>query len=73
MSDAWRPTEGRYVHPTNIAEGMIVAVDAPGWRQKPWRVHEIRTLDEEAIASLTRSADSYVRNGQRFKNGLKPL
>ena len=47
MSDAWRPTEGRYVHPTNIAEGMIVAVDAPGWRQKPWRVHEIRTLDED--------------------------
>ena len=33
----------------------------------------IRTLDEEAIAGLKRSAESYVRNWQRFKTGLKPL
>ncbi len=33
----------------------------------------IRTLDDEAIESLKRSAESYVRNWQRFKKGLKPL
>ena len=33
----------------------------------------IRTLDEAAIAGLTRSAENYVRNWQRFKKGLKPV
>jgi carbonic anhydrase/acetyltransferase-like protein (isoleucine patch superfamily) len=33
----------------------------------------IRTLDAEAIEGLKRSAESYVRNWQRFKKGLKPV
>ena len=33
----------------------------------------IRTLDAEAIEGLKRSAESYVRNWQRFKKGLKPI
>ncbi|MDX3977528.1 gamma carbonic anhydrase family protein [Shinella sp.] len=33
----------------------------------------IRTLDEAALAGLKRSADSYVRNWQRFRKGLKPI
>jgi len=33
----------------------------------------IRTLDDEAIEGLKRSAESYVRNWQRFKKGLKLL
>ena len=33
----------------------------------------IRTLDAEAIEDLKRSAESYVRNWQRFKKGLKPI
>ena len=33
----------------------------------------IRTLDDEAVAGLRRSAESYVRNWQRFKIGLKAL
>lgn len=32
-----------------------------------------RTLDDKAIEGLKRSADSYVRNWQRFKKGLKPI
>lgn len=32
-----------------------------------------RTLDDEAIEGLKRSAESYVRNWQRFKKGLKPI
>ena len=33
----------------------------------------IRTLDEAAIEGLRRSAESYVRNWQRFKAGLKRI
>ena len=33
----------------------------------------IRTLDADAIEGLKRSAESYVRNWQRFKKGLKPV
>ena len=33
----------------------------------------IRTLDAEAIEGLKKSAESYVRNWQRFKRGLKPI
>ncbi|WP_313192921.1 gamma carbonic anhydrase family protein [Shinella zoogloeoides] len=33
----------------------------------------VRTLDAEAIEGLKRSAESYVRNWQRFKRGLKPI
>jgi len=33
----------------------------------------IRTLDDEAVAGHRRSAESYVRNWQRFKIGLKAL
>ena len=32
-----------------------------------------RTLDDAAVEGLKRSADSYVRNWQRFKKGLKPI
>ena len=33
----------------------------------------IRTLDAEAIEGLKKSAESYVRNWQRFRRGLKPI
>lgn len=33
----------------------------------------IRTLDEAAIAGITRSAESYVKNWKRFAAGLKPV
>jgi carbonic anhydrase/acetyltransferase-like protein (isoleucine patch superfamily) len=33
----------------------------------------IRTLDDDAIEGLKRSAESYVRNWQRFKAGLAPV
>ena len=33
----------------------------------------IRTLDAEAVEGLKKSAESYVRNWQRFKKGLKPI
>ncbi|WP_337183141.1 gamma carbonic anhydrase family protein [Shinella sp.] len=33
----------------------------------------VRTLDAEAVEGLKRSAESYVRNWQRFKKGLKPI
>ena len=33
----------------------------------------IRTLDAEAVEGLKKSAESYVRNWQRFKRGLKPI
>ena len=33
----------------------------------------IRTLDEAAIAGITRSAESYVRNWKRFAAGMTPL
>lgn len=33
----------------------------------------VRTLDAEAIEGLKRSAESYLRNWQRFKRGLKPI
>ena len=33
----------------------------------------IRTLDAEAVEGLKRSAESYVRNWQRFSRGLKPV
>src|SRR5690606_29077431 len=33
----------------------------------------IRTLDAAGVEGLTRSAESYVRNWQRFKAGLKPI
>ena len=33
----------------------------------------VRTLDAEAVEGLKRSAESYVRNWQRFKRGLKPI
>ena len=33
----------------------------------------IRTLDAEAVEGLKRSAESYVRNWQRFRKGLKPI
>lgn len=32
-----------------------------------------RTLDEKVVASLRASADHYVANARRFKNGLKEL
>lgn len=32
----------------------------------------VRTLDEEAVAGLRRSADGYVRNWRRYAAGLKP-
>ena len=32
-----------------------------------------RTLDDAAVEGLKRSADSYVRNWQRFKKGLKHI
>lgn len=44
---AWRATEGRYVSIHDIAEGMLLAIDYHGYRHKPWRVHEIRTRDED--------------------------
>jgi carbonic anhydrase/acetyltransferase-like protein (isoleucine patch superfamily) len=33
----------------------------------------VRTLDDEAVAGLRRSAESYVRNWQRFKKGLRMI
>ena len=33
----------------------------------------MRELDGEAVEGLKRSAESYVRNWQRFKRGLKPI
>jgi carbonic anhydrase/acetyltransferase-like protein (isoleucine patch superfamily) len=33
----------------------------------------VRLLDEDAIAALRRSADSYVANWKRFKSGLRRL
>ncbi|MBB3947810.1 carbonic anhydrase/acetyltransferase-like protein (isoleucine patch superfamily) [Rhizobium skierniewicense] len=33
----------------------------------------IRTLDDTAVASLTKSAENYVRNWQRFARELQPL
>ena len=33
----------------------------------------IRTLDAEAVEGLKKSAESYVRNWQRFKRGLKAI
>ena len=33
----------------------------------------MRELDGEAVEGLKRSAESYVRNGQRFRKGLKAL
>ena len=33
----------------------------------------IRTLDADAVEGLKKSAESYVRNWQRFKRGLKPI
>ena len=33
----------------------------------------IRTLDEKAVEGLGRSAESYVRNWQRFRKGLTPI
>lgn len=32
----------------------------------------IRTLDEAAVARLTKSAEGYVRNARRFRDGLEP-
>lgn len=45
MAEEWRPTEGRYVHPSNLAAGMLIAINATAYRHKAWRVHEIRTRD----------------------------
>ena len=33
----------------------------------------VRVLDAEAVEGLKRSADSYVRNWQRFRKGLTPI
>lgn len=33
----------------------------------------VRSLSEEELAGLRRSADGYVRNGQRFRTGLKEI
>ena len=33
----------------------------------------VRTLDAEAVEGLKRSAESYVRNWQRFRRGLRPI
>jgi carbonic anhydrase/acetyltransferase-like protein (isoleucine patch superfamily) len=33
----------------------------------------VRTLDAEAVEGLKRSADSYLRNWQRFRRGLRPI
>ena len=33
----------------------------------------IRTLDDAAIAGITRSAENYVKNWKRFAAGLKPV
>jgi carbonic anhydrase/acetyltransferase-like protein (isoleucine patch superfamily) len=33
----------------------------------------IRTLDDAAVERITRSAESYSRNGRRYADGLKPV
>ena len=33
----------------------------------------VRTLDDAATEGLKRSAEAYVANGARFRNGLKPI
>ena len=33
----------------------------------------VRTLDNEAVAEMTRSADNYVRNWKRFHHELRPV
>lgn len=33
----------------------------------------VRTLDDEAVAGLTRSAENYVRNWKRFRQDLRPV
>ena len=52
---------------TLITEGKVIpdnslVMGAPG--------KVVRVLDDEAIANLPKSAEGYVRNWQRFANGL---
>lgn len=42
MRERWHPTGGSFLWPPQIKAGMVVAIDHPGYRHKPWRVHEVR-------------------------------
>ena len=53
-----------------ITEGKVIPDNSLVMGQ-PGKV--MGELNEETIAGLTRSAESYVRNWQRFATGLKPL
>jgi len=53
-----------------ITEGKVIPDNSLVMGQ-PGKV--MGELNEETIAGLTRSAESYVRNWQRFAAGLKPL
>jgi carbonic anhydrase/acetyltransferase-like protein (isoleucine patch superfamily) len=53
-----------------ITEGKVIPDNSLVMGQ-PGKV--MGELNEETIAGLTRSAENYVRNWQRFATGLKPL
>ena len=55
MSDRWRATEGRTVYNIDdLRPGMLIAVDAPGYRHKPWRIHEIRERRDDRLPLIIR-------------------
>jgi carbonic anhydrase/acetyltransferase-like protein (isoleucine patch superfamily) len=53
-----------------VTEGKVIPDNSLVMGQ-PAKV--VRELDAEAVAGLTRSAENYVRNWQRYARGLTPL
>lgn len=51
----WRPKEGRGIYNIDALKvGDIIAIDSPGYRNKPWRVHEIRGWRDDWLRVILR-------------------
>lgn len=60
IREMWFPVEGKRDWQSPIVDGTVIAIDYPGFRHKPWRIHEIKLRDDNTRWDVSRYAPVYA-------------
>lgn len=69
MRTSWRSSEGRMRQGKDLKPGMLIAIDYAGYRHKPWRIIEVKELEDGRHAMIVRPVGE-VNDFAQFNQSL---